>query len=309
MNDSGIVPVWRGASSLSVIDHPVDRVVKIRGAAAVLRPPEKGEGTTIWRLSEASRRAMAFTARNYGAGMTHILTLTYPGVRWAVPEDGRAVKGHLNAFLCMLRRRFPGLRYFWFLEFQERKAPHFHMFMELNGAINLHKYRDLFARAWVRITWSDYDPDPDSPDGDESYEEAIQDHYEACCNFESVREPHAVATYAAKESDKMEQKEVPISYQSVGRFWGVSRTFRMTKPEEKSGDFDSSSFSALCSTFIELHEERVEAWKKCGIDYKTDGQIPVRGMIIPGGGREQFGPMTTASVGPKNIQLTMDDCM
>ena len=48
------------------------------------------------------------------------ITLTYrPGCEYE--------KGHLNSFLTNLRRRYPGLRYVWVMEFQKRGVEHFHV--------------------------------------------------------------------------------------------------------------------------------------------------------------------------------------
>lgn len=52
-------------------------------------------------------------------------TLTYPA---EFPVDGRVCKRHLNLLLTHLRKHYPGVKYVWFLEFQERGAPHFHIF-------------------------------------------------------------------------------------------------------------------------------------------------------------------------------------
>lgn len=156
--------------------------------------PKKGGGVRgkIRDFSTRSARELLFRARNV-EGLVVMVTLTYPG---AFPTDGRKVKRDWAA----LRRWFVhrGLGGLWFLEFQERGAPHLHVY--LNGRID----KDKLADAWARIV--------DSGD---------PHHRDRGTRVEAIREPHAVAAYAAKYANKPEQKEVPASYQEVGRFWGL----------------------------------------------------------------------------------------
>jgi hypothetical protein len=170
--------------------HRVDVVIKRRQEKI-----ERGSIThrgVIRMLSAGARRRMVFSARNV-AGLKNLLTLTYPG---EFSQDGRRVKRDLAAIRKWLTRR--GLAGWWFLEFQERGAPHFHVFLTGECA-----YREV-SEAWYRIVGS----------GDER-------HLRAGTRIERVRCEHAASAYAAKESSKMAQKQVPAEYRSVGRFWGL----------------------------------------------------------------------------------------
>lgn len=151
----------------------------------------KSKRGNILALSRKSKANMVETARNV-TGLVAMLTLTYPG---EFPCDGRLVKKHLELIRKWLLYR--GVGAFWFLEFQKRGAPHFHLFT--NGTVDK---KDL-ANAWFKIVDS----------GDEKH------LYAGTC-VEAIRKPHAIATYAAKYAAKADQKLVPPEYESVGRFWG-----------------------------------------------------------------------------------------
>jgi hypothetical protein len=135
---------------------------------------------------------MLFTFRNV-VGLRVLLTLTYPG---EFSTDGREVKRHWANMRRWLARR--GVAGAWFMEFQERGAPHFHVF--LTGEVP----KEEVAAAWYQIVGS----------GDHR-------HARAGTRIEALRELHAAGAYAAKYLRKQEQKEVPEGFSDVGRFWGL----------------------------------------------------------------------------------------
>lgn len=147
----------------------------------------------ITSFTRASSRRLLLTARNMD-GLQTLLTLTYPA---DFPLDGRAVKNHWRRMRQWLVRA--GVPYgLWFLEFQERGAPHFHAFLP-----SFVDYERI-SQAWYRIVGS----------GDER-------HLRAGTQIIAIRKPHAVAAYAAKYASKANQKEVPPEFANVGRFWGT----------------------------------------------------------------------------------------
>ncbi len=155
---------------------------------------KKGSRGNITGLSRKSRQRLTYTARNLESGaITTMLTLTYPG---EYPTDGLKVKRDHAAMRKWLTRR--GIGGLWVLEFQERGAPHFHAF--LTGPVD----KDEISKQWYRIVGSN----------DER-------HLRAGTRIERIRKPHAVAVYVSKYCAKSQQKEVPVEYQSVGRFWGL----------------------------------------------------------------------------------------
>lgn len=178
---------WRG--------RVMPRDIVVRRPALPCRAKGGGRRGRITRLTPASRRRMLLAARNAGKWRV-MLTLTYPG---EFPSSGRTVKRHLNAFLVWLRRR--GVRrYFWWLEFQERGAPHIHVL--LDGPVG----KDAVARVWYRVVGS----------GDER-------HLKAGTRIEWLRSSDAAIGYVCVYANKVVQKHVPEHFQDVGRFWGCSR--------------------------------------------------------------------------------------
>jgi hypothetical protein len=76
-------------------------------------------------IKHFTRAGLKFTLRNALCDWLSFSTLTYPN---SFPSDGRVCKKHLNLLLTHLRADDPGIKYVWFMEFQARGAPHFHLF-------------------------------------------------------------------------------------------------------------------------------------------------------------------------------------
>jgi len=135
-----------------------------------------------------------------------MVTLTYPGF---YPSNGATVKEHLRRFLQELKRehlrredvpRETKHSSFWFLEFQNRGAPHFHIFTTWAP-----------DKEWVASRWYDIVASDDVR------------HLHAGTRTEYLRNGRAGAiSYASKYAAKLDQKVVPENYENVGRFWGVS---------------------------------------------------------------------------------------
>lgn len=147
-----------------------------------------------------------------------MITLTYGKI---YPLDGKEVKRHLNNVLTWLRRKFDGVEYLWFLEFQpQRGAPHFHIITNIaettSDVFNLANYWSTgVAIKWATVT----------DDNRDEREEMRRKMFAVHCHsktWERVREFDGVARYVTKYATKLEQKKVPAKYSDVGRFWGVS---------------------------------------------------------------------------------------
>jgi hypothetical protein len=141
--------------------------------------------------------------------------LSYPA---AFPTDGRQVKADLNRWLTWFRRRVKGVPYFWFLEFQERGAPHVHIY--LSAKDNELPHREM-ATAWAGFISGD-----DRDTWDKVF--TVHSHAKQLQNF---RTRDGYIRYAAKYALKTRQKSVPVAYQNVGRFWGASRAVKDSVPE------------------------------------------------------------------------------
>lgn len=156
-----------------------------------------GLKSEITEFSKRSRRNLAFVVSNTEVRFTRMITLTYPE---EYPRDGKIVKRQLNSFLVWLRRK--GIEeYLWFLEFQKRGAPHFHILISGECKID----RMEVSTKWFNTVGS----------GDEK-------HYLAGTRIERGKKSGGLHKYAIKYSQKLYQKNVPPDYESVGRFWGCS---------------------------------------------------------------------------------------
>jgi hypothetical protein len=159
---------------------------------------------SIIEFSAGSAMRMRRYLRECAPNYRFMVTLTYPGF---YESNGTIVKQHLKRFLQELRRRYIRLHSddglhssFWFLEFQSRGAPHFHIFTTWSGD------KDWTARTWYRIV--------DSEDNR---------HLVAGTRVETIRAGRkGTISYASKYAAKAEQKEVPENYKNVGRFWGIT---------------------------------------------------------------------------------------
>lgn len=187
----------------------------------VIRRSGGGNGGGVRRediaeFSRAARKRLAFVASNTAVVFTTMITLTYPA---RYESDGAKVKDHLQALLKRLRRHVQhGLSYLWFLEFQRRGAPHYHILLDCPVT---HIDRQWLSAAWYEVV--------DSKD--------IL-HHQAGTRLEKLRKPGA--RYAIKYAQKMRQKMVPERYINVGRFYGYSRDVEPEMVMElKEGNIDS----------------------------------------------------------------------
>jgi hypothetical protein len=159
--------------------------------------------SSINRFSADSARRMRRYLRECMSEYKEMVTLTYP---FSYPSDGATVKNHLRRFLQEVKREWTRtgndtkeFSAFWFLEFQQRGAPHFHIFCTWAPG------REWIARRWYEIVNS----------------EDIR-HLKAGTRVEYLKAGRAgTISYASKYAQKQEQKEVPEGYENVGRFWGI----------------------------------------------------------------------------------------
>jgi len=175
-----------------------------------LRVHEQSKRSSITSFSEDSRRRMRRYLRSAESDYKVFLTLTYP---CGYPTDGKTVKYHLKRFNQELFRNAykrsglssigefkPYFSLFWFIEFQDRGAPHFHLFCT-------HGFKKEFiSETWYRIVNSE----------DER-------HLKAGTRIEMFKRGRAgQISYCMKYASKMAQKVIPDEMENVGRFWGIS---------------------------------------------------------------------------------------
>lgn len=190
--------------------YPISGVNIHKGGMQVIRTAKGKVGTVkrpkankVYRLSKKSLCRLAFLASTSNIKFKSLLTLTYE----RIPTNGREVKEQLNSFLTFLRRRFKHFKieYLWFLEFQKRGAPHFHVLLNIKSTI---VSRETILRKWVDITGG----------SEKALKVALHK-----TSWDDIRLEDGAKRYALKYALKQEQKIVPKEYRDVGRFWGNSR--------------------------------------------------------------------------------------
>lgn len=209
---------------------------KAKGKVKVMRPTSN----KVTRLSRKSLNRLAFLVSTSKVKFLSLLTLTYE----KIPVSGRQVKADLNLFLTYARRRMRHfkLEYLWFLEFQKRGAPHFHVLFNVRVPL---VSRETILRKWVEITNG----------SDKALRVTLHK-----TSWENIRLEDGAKRYALKYALKPEQKIVPPEYRDVGRFWGNSRGVK-SDPEVK--DFPMTEreirrivgevrqdFNDLCGKFL-----------------------------------------------------------
>lgn len=159
-------------------------------------------------LSAKSIKKLAFYAQNTSIEMVTFITLTYPA---EYPSNGKEVKKHLNRFLSWVRALHKGVEYLWFMEFQRRGAPHFHVILDADMT---GEKREISQRWYDAVGSED------------------KKHLQAGTNTQRVRERNGAARYVAKYASKQYQKKRPEGYRDCGRFWGCSRGVKPVASQE-----------------------------------------------------------------------------
>ncbi len=133
-----------------IYDHEID----FKSTFIEEIPPEHiyGKREKIYRFSDASRlRLLRFLASLpfNDLGRKYFLTLTYHNI---YPHNSRVAKADLHLFLIRLQRKYPGVRYIWKMEFQDRGAPHFHIILFVSKKIkikNMYRFKKNMYDLWL----------------------------------------------------------------------------------------------------------------------------------------------------------------
>jgi hypothetical protein len=201
-------------------------------------PKRRAKRGRIREFSTKSRLGLQLLAADLQAVVKKpdlMLTLTYPGEWRSVTTDwnchcevaegcsdvpcicdfspsGKVCKAHFRALRQRLTRYFKqhdisnwgGL---WFLEFQRRGAPHFHLLVFGSGftLFDLPSFQKWLSNSWAEIVAH---PDPLE----------YQKHLSSGTGAARYRREHF--GYALKYATKLEQKKVPFEFSDIGRFWG-----------------------------------------------------------------------------------------
>lgn len=195
------------------------------GAAIVSRSGVAGKSSgggkrgMITHLSTKARARLLFVAMATSVEFNSMITLTYPR---EFPANGQMVKGHLHGFLVYYKRRYAG-SYLWFLEFQKRGAPHFHLLVTRNNVFG--PDRRWLAECWAKVIGLGEERRYCSLLDRRTHDMRMQvlrvnTHPSV---WEQVRSAQGARRYVAKYATKTIQKDVPERYKQVGRFYGYSR--------------------------------------------------------------------------------------
>lgn len=182
----------------------------------------------IKMLTSKSLQKLIATIQATDVNFNTMLTLTYPKI---YPKNGKDTKQSLDSLLTYLRKQ-QKFSYLWFLEFQERGAPHFHI-LTSHKAITP-KMRVRMAEKWVRdmihADWFLAGSIVESIDCNKCEYDVMISHVKKTFavalhrdTWQMIRDVNGAKKYVTKYASKPEQKVVPKSYQDVGRFWGCSR--------------------------------------------------------------------------------------
>lgn len=234
--------------------------IKVKKPASLKPKVKRSKRGKVNSFSEASRNRLLFYARNSGHHIQSQIMLSYPE---KFEHDGAEVKRHLNAFLTLLREKYPDIIYIWVMEFQERGAAHFHLFTNLKacsfkdhkkGRCNPFECDRVFHR-WAAETWADIV----SGENPEAHEKMLKVHNHlknfGAWDMRSGR--YLTKEYLAKAA----QKEIPEEYYNIGRFWGCSRNFKPTffvcYPGE---EFKYDVFYQAIRQVTRVYEKRIEKY-------------------------------------------------
>ncbi len=203
---------------------------------------------TGWSRKSRARMCRALAEYDYtpiiaGDRIPAMVTFTYPGDWEVVAPSGESVKKHLRNWYRRFEREWAEVaRFIWKLEFQERGAPHIHLWMALplvpgrSGA----SFREWCSAAWVSVV---NHPDPSHR----------RKHLHAGTGVDilkglQARDPKRLAIYFTKHSSpnmdgaKEYQHNVPELWREPGkgpgRFWGAVGLKKATaKVEIAEGDY------------------------------------------------------------------------
>lgn len=212
-------------------DNGLIRVVRVSGRNPNI-VQSHGKREKINMFSDKSRKEMLFRLMTLDADWKSMITLTYPE---DFPTDGQRVKVDLNRFLTWFGRwgEADGQRpdVFWFLEFQRRGAPHYHVItsMDVEGRAETPFH---IAERWCYQIASqiEYVNRPAALRRWQTMARMFAVHCHRA-QIQRLRKADGAIRYAAKYAYKAEQKNVPDGYQNVGRFWGYTRHTPEKTPE------------------------------------------------------------------------------
>jgi len=224
--------------------NPVVGIHVYSGGVLRVKRESKIQAKFQYEVGRKDRPIMKFTAKSMARLVATVnasnvkfgsmITLTYPVI---FPRDGKTIKAAMNNFTQMMRDQNYG-PYLWFLEFQVRGAPHFHI-LSTQDAISPNM-RVRATETWVsrmsKEGWFLAEVIKLAVKRDvcewtlmsniiaKSYWFTLREK-----TWELIRKQDGAKGYATKYATKEYQKVPPKGFQGVGRFWGCSKEVRLGK--------------------------------------------------------------------------------
>jgi len=233
---------YRASGNLFIAKASVTSVLSVRGRTR----------SAVNHFSVGCGIRMRRYLRECRADYSQMVTLTYPN---EYPTDGARSKEHLRRYLQECKRwdekanplATTGFSAFWFLEFQERGAPHYHIFL------NRCPPKDFNSSTWYRIVNSE----------DEK-------HLRAGTRTEYLRRGRAgTISYASKYAAKAAQKSVPAGYENVGRFWGIcgdrvrlSAAVFVSRDAHKTNQVKNGVKELILALELMIHDRSARVFKR-----------------------------------------------
>lgn len=198
---------------------------------------------SVEKLSKQSLNRLAFTVKETKVKLMSMNTLTYSQV---YPTTGKGVKKQLNRYVQMIKRKMgASTNYVWFMEFQRRGAPHFHILWSTQVTDQLRNYAAIW---WANQVLKN------GPDSEVQKMVRVHSHPTA---WEAIRNEQGASRYVMKYATKPEQKIVPPEFSDVGRFWGASREVKNNIPDGIDIDTDQQEISE----YFERTGHRAAKWE------------------------------------------------
>lgn len=223
--------------------YPIQAVLILSGGIVLVKSPlnslppkNTGKRREIKALSRRSLDRLSLVALSTSHLYKSILTLTY-GQEY--PMSGREVKLHIKKVLQWLSVR--GCKdYLWFLEFQDRNAPHIHFLLDFDQT-KIDSYHKDLACFWAHqasthnwkycsIKWNRKQRKLIRY-GKKNYRtrDAVYSVNSHPQHWEILRSKDGGARYAMKYAMKKEQKKVPSQFVDIGRFWATPQHLSLPK--------------------------------------------------------------------------------
>lgn len=199
------------------------------GSSGRSRPSLRGDVTSFSVRSRSRlNKNLAMVNRSV---LPLFVTLTY---HLEYPLDFEGYKYHLHHFLISLSRAFPRAGVMWKLEFQERGAPHYHLFV---WGVSLEDLRSFVPDTWYKIAGAGSAYHLAWHKGELGNEHCVQ----------AIKSWNGVKYYASKYFSKIDD-----TISRGGRIWGKSGSHVVLDKSGKKIKVSNIPFSKILEFRVNL---------------------------------------------------------